>query len=180
MNELTHQPFNEWLLADEPLTVEQAQQLQDHLRACEKCRKQQLAWMGVQHLMRATGQLSPAPGFAFRWQVRFATRRLERQRRIAWWFFLVMSSLALILLSLLGWQVLTALAEPGQIQTGLWQFFSSLTTRLEHLWYLAGTILRIFPPVPVVGLMFFTGLVTMLSVLWVVVYRQLTMRRVPL
>ena len=178
MNELTHQPFNEWLLADEPLTMEQAQQLQEHLRACDKFRKQQLAWMGVQHLMRAAGQVPPTPGFAFRWQVRFAARRLQRQRRFAWWFFLVMASLAFILLGLLGWQVLTALTMPEQILTWLWSIYTSLTTGLENVWFLAGTIIRIFPPLPLLGLVFFTGVVTMMSVLWVVVYRRLTMRRV--
>lgn len=180
MNELTHQPFNEWLLADEPLTVEQAQQLQEHLHSCEKCRKQQLAWMGVQHLVRATGQVAPAPGFAFRWQVRYAARRLERQRRIAWWFFVVMASLALALIGLLGWQVLTALTAPDQIMTGLSHFYTRLITTLENIWFLAGTVLRILPPIPLAGLILFTGLVTMLCVLWVVVYRKLTIRRVSI
>lgn len=178
MNELIHQPFNDWLFTDEPLTVEQAHQLQEHLHHCEHCRKQQLAWLGVQHLVRVTGQVAPGPGFAFRWQVRLAARRLERQHRIAWWFFLVVSSLALALIALLGWQVVQALAGPEQIMAGVLLVTSRIYTLTENIWILSGSVRQFLPPLSFIGLMFFTGLVTILCVLWVVVYRQLTVRRV--
>ena len=179
MNELTHQPFNDWLFTDEPLTVDHTRQLQDHLHTCEHCRKQQLAWLGVQHLVRATGQVAPAPGFAFRWQTRLVARRLERQHRIAWWFFLLVSTLALGLIALLGWQVVQAYAGPEQILAGVMLVTSRAYMLVENAWISAGAIGRFLPPLSFVGLMFFTGLVTMLCVLWVVVYRQLTVRRVP-
>lgn len=178
MNNLIHQPFNDWLFMDEPLSVEQTRQLQEHLHHCEHCRKQQQAWLGVQHLVRSTGRIAPSPGFAFRWQVRLAARRLERQHRIAWWFFLVVSTLALALIVLLGWQVLQALAGPEQVMAGVLYVTSRVFSLVESVQAMFGSVGHLLPPLSLISLMFFTGLVTMLCVLWVVVFRTLTMRRV--
>ena len=93
MNEQMHQPFSDWLLADEPLKVEQSRQMQEHLRSCEVCRQRHQAWNGVQHLLRSSAQVAPTPGFAFRWQVQMVTRRLTHQRRMAWLIFGVLSVL---------------------------------------------------------------------------------------
>lgn len=177
MNEQMHQPFSDWLLADEPLTVEQSRHMQDHLRSCEICRQRHQAWNGVQHLFRSSGQITPTPGFAFRWQVRLVTQRLERQRRMAWVFFVVLASLSAGLLGLMAWQLVAALAGPQQIIAALMLSITSAANLARGFFQAIGRIGVVLPPFSLLGLFFFAGFVSMLSVLWLVVYRQLTMRK---
>lgn len=178
MNEQMHQPFSDWLLTVEPLTIEQSRQLQEHLRSCEICRQRHQAWNGVQHLLQTSGQIGPTPGFAFRWQVRLVAQRIERQRQVAWAFFLVMAGLSLALLGLMGWQFLSALAAPQQIVALLMISLTSLAGYLHTFFQVMNIFSGVIPPVSLVGLVFFSGFVSLLSVLWLVVYRQLTMRKV--
>ncbi len=178
MNDLMHQPFSDWLFTDEPLTVDQSRQLQEHLRSCEMCRQRHQAWNGVQYLLRSSGQVAPTPGFAFRWQVRLVAQRLERQRRIAWVFFVVMAGLSLLLLGLMAWQLMAALAGPQQIIAAAMLELNNLAgvLRVAAVW--TARLREGMPPFTFLGLVFFSGFVSLISVLWLVTYRTLTMRRV--
>lgn len=73
---MSHRPFEDWLLADEPLTVEQKQELRNHLRTCIEC----TAIAEVNLSLRKAHTAAPAPGFAHRWQARLAAE-CKRQRR---------------------------------------------------------------------------------------------------
>ncbi|MGQ9832793.1 MAG: hypothetical protein ACUVRJ_03185 [Candidatus Villigracilaceae bacterium] len=76
---MSHRPFEDWLLADEPLTVEQKQALRNHLRTCMEC----TAIAEVNLALRKAHTAAPAPGFAHRWQARLAAERKRQRRRQA-------------------------------------------------------------------------------------------------
>ncbi len=176
MNELTHQPFNDWMLAGEPLSVDQTQELQDHLRTCETCRQRQQAWNGVQHLFHSSGNVGPAPGFAFRWQVRMVAFRLERQRRIAWVFFVIMASLALLLLGLMAWQLMSALPGPQQLLAAGMLALARFGGLVKLANQVLANLRSFVSPFSFAGLVFFTGFVSLISVLWLVAFQQLRQR----
>jgi hypothetical protein len=81
---MNHQPFEEWLLSDEPLDETQTQSLQAHLDQCQECAPLAQAWKAVRYELAQAPEAAPKPGFTQRWQVRQAQRRFERQRRLAW------------------------------------------------------------------------------------------------
>jgi anti-sigma factor RsiW len=81
---MNHQPFEDWLLSDEPLTPEQARALQDHLRDCETCPPLAEAWQVVQDEIEAAPHASPAPGFSQRWQAHLKEKRIQERHRRIW------------------------------------------------------------------------------------------------
>ena len=74
---MDHRHFEEILLNDEPITREENQALQAHLRVCPKCAALAQANLALNHAVMA----APAPGFASRFQVRLAARRKAQRKR---------------------------------------------------------------------------------------------------
>jgi hypothetical protein len=76
---MNHQPFESWLLDDKPVTSRQKLELDAHLRICSYCNA--LAETG--QALRSVKKVSPAAGFAVRFQARLARQReVERRRRL--------------------------------------------------------------------------------------------------
>jgi hypothetical protein len=44
---MNHQPFRDWLLSEEKLSIDQTQALKDHLHSCESCSQIEAAWLEV-------------------------------------------------------------------------------------------------------------------------------------
>lgn len=90
---MNHRPFEDWLLAEEPLTSDQKADLQDHLKACPSCQ----AMAEVNLALRTKKVVAPASGFTTRFQSRLAVRRsAQRRRNMAGILILVVSAVALI------------------------------------------------------------------------------------
>lgn len=84
---MKHQPFEEWLLNEEPITSEQKRELDLHLRSCEYCN----ALAATGSLLRSAKMAAPAAGFATRFQARLAEHKIADRRRKLWgtgWFIL--------------------------------------------------------------------------------------------
>lgn len=77
---MNHQPFETWLLDDKALNPAEKRDLNAHLRECKTCAA--LAETGL--ALRAARAVSPAPGFALRFQHRLAAQKLIERRRRLW------------------------------------------------------------------------------------------------
>lgn len=98
---MSHQPFETWILSEEPLEKEQTASLEEHLAECESCRCLKSNWQGVHSAMLTSPAPEPTPGFSSRWQTRLALDRQKRQQRKMWILTLGIFALAsLILISL--------------------------------------------------------------------------------
>ena len=90
---MNHRPFEDWLLAEEPLTAEQKADLQDHLKTCSSC----LALAEVNMALKSKRLAAPAPGFSTRFQSRLVTRRsVQRRRNFAGIVILVVGALGML------------------------------------------------------------------------------------
>lgn len=78
---MNHQPFEEWMLSNEPLDPEQDAALSEHLVSCPDCPPLARAWQAVRLEISAEPPEAPAPGFSMRWQARLKEKRAEQQRR---------------------------------------------------------------------------------------------------
>ena len=100
---MNHQPFENWLLDEEPLTALQQRQLQSHLRDCTVC-----SGIADSNLALHTAHLAtPASGFSERLRPRLAAWRREQLRR---------QSIGTVILVLIGVGLLYALAGPAMLE----------------------------------------------------------------
>lgn len=174
---MNHLPFKDWLLAEEPLTQEQNQAFQEHLRECADCRQAQASWSEVQHLFKRTSHAAPSTGFTDRWQSRLAAHKARRQHRQLGLVLTSGAILALAIILMIATQLSWVFQSPGEFLllslaqlASLFVFFSSLQDYLT-------VFFRSFPLIPLVGLVFSVGLLSLLSVLWLTAYQQLVIAR---
>jgi hypothetical protein len=174
-----HLPFREWIRSGDPLTPEQNQSLQEHLRSCPECSQIQAALLEVQSLFQSSGMVAPAIGFADRWQQRLVFHRIKQQRQKAWVLFFVASFMAVLILSLISGRFLLILTSPTVILSSAVYLWTYTLIALEGIREIGWQLVRLLPPISLLGFTFFLGFISLMSVLWLVTYRQLTaVRRV--
>jgi hypothetical protein len=106
---MNHQPFENWLLSEEPLSDENEEALQAHLTDCEQCKTIQDAWLDVANLFTDVPDVGPESGFVNRWQAnletdRAATRTMQ-QRWQSWILLVLIANGAAVALVLMGVQL---------------------------------------------------------------------------
>lgn len=174
MTKLNHQPFNDWLLSDEALTIDQMHALQEHLRSCQECRHQQAAWEQVQRLFQRVDPVKPAQGFVARWQQRLFYQRQLRQRRIAWAWFSVCMSFAVLTVIFLAYLAFSSLNLPLSF-LAVWIYrltvIFSFWSALETYWKVVQSI---WPGFSFVIYALLIGFISFLSVIWLALYRRLS------
>ncbi len=138
---MNHRPFEDWLLDDQPLTPQQARELQTHVRSCASCAAIAESNMAL-HSARLMG---PRPGFADRFQV-----RLEKRRRQQRWSQ-VIGTLVLVIggLSLVYWLAGPILMEifvsPAAWITAGIGYLLFILTSLQVLSEATAILLRVLP-----------------------------------
>jgi hypothetical protein len=172
---MNHQLFENWLLSEEPLSPAQSGELREHLRSCQTCSRLQASWKGVEQMIREAPQVSPAAGFAARWQMRLAEQRRLQQRRQAAIMLSFSGGLAFLLFLVLSFYFVDLLRFPGQLLT-LWVY--RLLIWLSYAQE-AGSFLTSFGQAFLNVLsgpawLFVFGGSSVLFVLWIVLYKQLT------
>jgi len=143
---MNHQPFEMWLVEDQPLSAAQKQQLQEHLQVCPAC----AALAETIGLLRQPPVLPAPPGFSQRFQQRLARQR-ARERAQRWWGMLL---LLFAEVALLVWAFLPLIsrleAAPAQWLNVLVGYFLFLLTSLqaaEEVFAVAFRFLpRLLPP----------------------------------
>jgi hypothetical protein len=177
---MNHQPFRDWLLTgDEPgedaLTPQQRTELQDHLKTCESCRSISDAWMAVENHLHGQSIIGPNPGFTSRWETRLETERKRihrRQTRLALLFSVGGATAILAVLVALIWPWLRS---PSML---LWTWVYHLFTLYSYAELGQDLLVNLLRTatiaIPITWLIVLVGLLSELSVLWIVSYRLLT------
>ncbi len=175
---MNHQPFENWLLSEEPLSQEQSRALREHLDGCEKCRQIEPAWNGVQALIHAVPEIAPAPGFTLRGQARLAEQRRTRQQKQTWAFLAGTSAIALGLLMVLGFSLLSLVEQPEQLMIyAVYRLATFMMDAMTAGEFLTATMRSLSGAIPFAVVVVVSGLASMLSVLWFVLVKQLIARR---
>jgi hypothetical protein len=138
---MNHQPFEEWLLNDKPITLEQKRELDVHLRTCSYCTA--LTETGI--ALKSVRKASPQAGFASRFQARLAERKLaERRRRL--WGSVLFTFGGLTLLMWLFWPyLLTFLSAPATWIAAVVQWGVFVLTTIDALAQAGSVFVRIIP-----------------------------------
>lgn len=124
---MNHQPFEEWLLDNTPLAPEQKRQLDSHVRNCPYC----TALARTEKVLRAARQVSPAPGFAARFQTRLAAQKtVDRRKRWIGSILFLLGGLAFLTVVSLPY-LASFFASPAQWITVLVEWGIFLITTLQ-------------------------------------------------
>ena len=99
---MSHQPFETWILKNDPLDEQQQETLNNHLDQCEECSNLSTALIQMTDLISNSPPPAPNQGFTQRWHSRLALYRQQRQQRRMWIFTLGLFGLASLLFILLA------------------------------------------------------------------------------
>jgi hypothetical protein len=106
---MNHQPFENWLFSEDPLSEEDERTLQDHLIDCDQCNSLEESWMEVASLFSEVPAVEPMPGFINRWQANLEADRAAikamQQRWQSWIVLVLIANGAALAFLLMGVQL---------------------------------------------------------------------------
>ncbi|HZD55798.1 MAG TPA: zf-HC2 domain-containing protein [Anaerolineales bacterium] len=127
---MNHQLFEDWLFSEDPLSPDQVQALEDHLKTCDSCRQLSVAWSEVETLFVSAPPAMPAAGFTARWKAHWrfqlADKNHKRQQKQTWAIFGVTTLGTILLFMLMFGQFRSAIDTP----TDLFLFWVTWMTSL--------------------------------------------------
>ena len=177
---MNHQPFEEWLLSEDPLSPEEKQSLEVHLKNCEHCRELKSAWHGVNTLFMDIPDVKPEAGFVDRWSKRLEIeKQLDKVVRHRWQSIILLSLFMNVItgfIILLGTQFFTTFDTPlSWVMAGMYRLISivALVNAIQNVSImLFRTIFEVVP----VGILALIGLGLIGSIAtWIVSLTSLSM-----
>jgi hypothetical protein len=174
---MNHQPFREWLLSDDYLTVEQTIALKDHINTCESCRHIDSAWKELESAMQKVQQVDPASGFTTRWRIHLNDYQHHQKQRRGWMTIGFTSIIVISLLIILITQIWSLVQSPSSYLVIWLTRLVSLVTIYYTLQNMITSYTGIIGIYTFVGLFFLIGIISFMSVLWLTAYRKLSMAR---
>jgi len=176
---MNHQPFETWLLSDEPLEPQDALSLAEHLTTCGHCQQLQLAWSGVMDLFERAPDVEPVPGFANRWHARLAAEKqvdlAMRQRWQSWIVLILVGNAAAMTLVLLGAGLFSSYDSPAEFLIAWIYRLTSTLMAVNWVQNVIGTLARTLPgAIPVSWWVIGVGFLAISSMLWIFSISRLT------
>ena len=138
---MNHQPFEDWLLNETPITLEQKRDLDLHTRSCAYC----AALVETGMALRSVKMVSPAEGFTARFQTKLAERKLVDRRRKVWGAILFTLGGLGFLLWLASPSISRLLASPETWIATLVEWGIFLITTLQAMGHAGSVLLRVIP-----------------------------------
>lgn len=179
---MSHQPYEDLLFSDEELAVQESTALREHLQECESCYQLSIAWGAVEIKLQESPLAAPEPHFVNRWRTRLEAERIKNQKRQNRIMLILTWGIAAIILAALVYLALPLFQSPKVVAlTYLYQLIN-LVWVVNFVQGLFNVITNsVFGVFSFVWLGIAVGVMTLLSVLWVVSIRYLTSpRRVTL
>jgi anti-sigma factor RsiW len=169
---MSHPPFETWILTDEPLDDEQRQMLEAHLQECESCRIMAESLMQMEKTFAQHPSPLPKPGFTTRWQTRLAITRQVRQQRRMWLLtsgLLGLTGLVVLVMFFLNINNVNWVYEISRAFAG----FSVFASKVNHFFITINSLIRAFPIVLPVFIIFSVGILSLCAALIVTWFSSL-------
>lgn len=138
---MNHQPFEEWLLNDKPITQEQKRELDLHMRTCTYCAA--LAETGI--ALKSVKKASPKAGFTARFEARLVERKLAEQRRRLWGSVFFTVGGLVLLMWLFSPYLFSFLSAPATWIAALVQWTVFIVTTVQALAQAGSVFVHIIP-----------------------------------
>jgi hypothetical protein len=138
---MNHQPFEDWLLNDMPITHEQKRDLDLHMRTCTYCSA--LVETGI--ALKSVKKVSPQAGFTTRFQSRLAERKLAERRRRIWGAVLFTVGGLAMLMWLASPYLVSFISAPATWIAALVEWVVFVITTFQALAQAGSVFLQIIP-----------------------------------
>jgi len=138
---MNHQPFEDWLLNDKPITQQQKHELDMHMRTCAYCAA--LAETGI--ALKSVKEASPKAGFTVRFQARLAERKLMERKQRLWGALLFTFGGLVLLIWLTSPVLLPFLSAPATWISAFVQWGVFIVTTIDAVAQAGSVFLRIIP-----------------------------------
>jgi anti-sigma factor RsiW len=112
---MSHQPFEDWIVGDEALTLERRQALEAHLGDCPACAGLATSVAAVEHTLSEAEAVRPEAGFGLRFAQRLEQRRVRDARRQAWGTFAAAVIAAALIVTPMAWRLGAEWTSPGEM-----------------------------------------------------------------
>jgi len=140
---MKHQQYEIWILMGTELTQEQHRDLQSHLKGCSACLSLYKAAHQINHLFKTSPVLEPSPGFSTRWVTKIEKAENQKNQLILGVTLGVISVATLLLLSTVGLQIRSALANFPQMMLEMVTLVANWIIFLNQLWDIVTPLVRV-------------------------------------
>jgi anti-sigma factor RsiW len=176
---MSHQPFEDWIVGDEALTLEQSRALEAHLGDCPACAGLATSLAAVERTLGEAQAVTPEAGFGSRFAQRLEQRRVRDSRRQAWGTFAAAVVAAALLATPMALRLGAEWTSPGEMLV-------RMLIRVYDLWVglrvaggltraVVGNLSEIVPPAWVLG---FLAACLGMGAVWIAVLYRFAFRRV--
>lgn len=136
---MNHQPFENWLLDNQPLNPGQKRELQDHLKDCTSCS----AITELDLALTRSRMIEPGEGFSSRFHLRLEAERSLRRKKV-WWGIGLISVLVLISLVMVTFFLIrTEWISPTQLIVNYITWWLSLFTSFQVVTDIGMVLLKV-------------------------------------
>lgn len=175
---MNHQPYEDWLFSDEPLSPQQNSDLKTHLQVCDSCTQLSESWGDVKNLFRSTPEVEPQAGFSARWLTRLEEKENKTKQRQSWIMLIITGGVATFILLLMGVNLILSVDQPIQLlflgTNKITEWLSIIKATNEILSALIELVSIMIPPV---WWVMFAVVISILSLLWIFSLKQLIQPR---
>ena len=176
---MNHQPFENWLLSEDPLSPDDKCELDSHLETCEHCQELQDAWNNVVDLFQEVPQVEAAPGFVQRWSERLVVeKQIDQVVRYRWQSMILLILIGNViagLVFLLGTQFLTTFDTPLSLLLSAIYRLASLVAFFNAAQNIVFTFLQTITSVVPAGIWAILGIGLVGSgAIWVITLKSLS------
>jgi hypothetical protein len=140
---MKHQQYEIWILMGTELTQEQHRDLQSHLKGCSACLSLYKVAHQINHLFNTSPVLEPSPGFSTRWVTKIEKAENQKNQLILGVTLGVISVATLLLLSTIGLQIRSALANFPQMMLEMVTLVANWIVFLNQLWDIVTPLVRV-------------------------------------
>jgi hypothetical protein len=138
---MDHRPFEDWLLDNQPLNMDQKRQLNTHLRTCSSC----AVLAEVNLALESVSVVAPAAGFTDRFRIRLAAKKKTLRRR-NFWGYVVLTLSVLILFGWISWPVLKDLIQsPVNLLASWISYLVSFWASLQAIFRAGMVLFKVAP-----------------------------------
>ena len=140
---MNHQQFETWILQGPDLTKEQQRELHLHLKGCSRCQGFYQAIHQLDHLFKTAPETTPAPNFSARWMARIEHQERHRNRWIIGITLSVIILATILLFSLIGLELNSALGYFPQMMLELISFIANSMIFLNQITNILSPLVRV-------------------------------------
>ena len=176
---MKHQPFDQWLLSEEPISKDDELLLRNHLEVCDQCSELENAWLDISNIIHEMPDVEPEPGFVNRWQTTLeadhSANKAMRQRWQSWIVLVFIANGAALALFFVGLQLINTY---GSVSDWILSWVYRVATVVLLASGLQNALLTLFRTVPQLiptGWWFgITAILSISTIIWIISMSRLS------